>query len=77
MERIAIVAAARTPIGKFLGGLSSLSAVELGSHAVAAALARAGVAPTDVEELILGQARQLGSGPNPSPPPSTRPAAAA
>jgi acetyl-CoA C-acetyltransferase len=66
MERIAIVAAARTPIGKFLGGLSSLSAVELGSHAVAAALARAGVAPTDVEELILGQARQLGSGPNPA-----------
>ena len=66
MERIGIVAAARTPIGKFLGGLSSLSAVELGAHAVAATIARAGIAPTDVEEIHMGQARQLGSGPNPA-----------
>ena len=66
MERIAIVSAKRTPIGKFLGGLSPLSAVDLGAHAVVAALATAGVAPTDVEECIMGQARQLGSGPNPA-----------
>ncbi|MFY9345393.1 MAG: acetyl-CoA C-acyltransferase [Planctomycetota bacterium] len=66
MERIAIVAAARTPIGKFQGALSSLSAVELGAAAVAAAVARAGIAPSDVEELYMGQARQLGSGPNPA-----------
>jgi acetyl-CoA C-acetyltransferase len=66
MERIAIVAAARTPIGKFLGALSPLSAVQLGTAAVAAALQRAGVAPADVEELYMGQARQLGSGPNPA-----------
>ncbi len=66
MERIAIVGAARTPIGKFLGGLSALSAVQLGVHAVAAAIARSGVAPSDVEECLLGQARQLGSGPNPA-----------
>ncbi len=66
MERIAIVAAARTPIGKFLGGLSPLSAVDLGTAAVAAALQRAKVAPSEVEELLLGQARQLGSGPNPA-----------
>ena len=66
MERIAIVAAARTPIGKFLGGLSPLSATDLGAHAVQAALGRAGVPPTEVEELLMGQARQLGSGPNPA-----------
>ena len=66
MERIAVVSAKRTPIGKFLGGLSPLSAVDLGAHAVVAALATAGVAPTDVEECIMGQARQLGSGPNPA-----------
>ncbi|MCA8967252.1 MAG: acetyl-CoA C-acyltransferase, partial [Planctomycetes bacterium] len=66
MQRIAIVAAARTPIGKFLGGLSPLSAVDLGRHAVAAAVARAGVEPTAVEKLYMGQARQLGSGPNPA-----------
>ncbi len=66
MERIAIVGAVRTPIGKFMGGLMPLSAVELGAHAVAAVLARTGVAPTDVEECYMGQARQLGSGPNPA-----------
>jgi acetyl-CoA C-acetyltransferase len=66
MERIGIVAAARTPIGKFLGGLSPLTAVDLGAAAAQAAIARAGIAPTDVEEMILGQARQLGSGPNPA-----------
>ena len=66
MERIAIVAAARTPIGKFMGGLAPLSAVELGTAAVTAAIARARVEPTDVEELHMGQARQLGSGPNPA-----------
>jgi acetyl-CoA C-acetyltransferase len=66
MERIAVTAAVRTPIGKFMGGLSALSAVDLGAHAVSAALARIGVAATDVEELYMGQARQLGSGPNPA-----------
>ncbi|HEU4417859.1 MAG TPA: thiolase family protein [Planctomycetota bacterium] len=66
MERIAIVAAARTPIGKFLGGLSALTAVDLGTAAVQAVLARARVAATDVEEVVMGQARQLGSGPNPA-----------
>jgi acetyl-CoA C-acetyltransferase len=66
MERIAIVAAARTPIGKFLGGLSPLSAVDLGTAAVTAALQRAGLPPTEVAEVFMGQARQLGSGPNPA-----------
>jgi acetyl-CoA C-acetyltransferase len=66
MTRVAVVAAARTPIGKFLGGFSPLSAVELGVAATKGVLARAGVEPDDVEELIFGQARQLGSGPNPA-----------
>ncbi len=66
MERIAIVAAARTPIGKFLGALSPLSAIALGVHALTAALQQDRVAPGDVEELFMGQARQLGSGPNPA-----------
>jgi acetyl-CoA C-acetyltransferase len=66
MDRIAIVDAVRTPIGKFQGGLAPLSAVALGAHAVRALLARTGVPPTDVEELYMGQARQLGSGPNPA-----------
>jgi len=66
MERIAIVSAVRTPIGKFLGSLAPMSAVDLGAAAVAGALERCGVSPVDVQELYMGQARQLGSGPNPA-----------
>ncbi|MEE9127237.1 MAG: acetyl-CoA C-acetyltransferase [Planctomycetota bacterium] len=66
MTRVAVVAAARTPIGKFLGGLAPLSAVDLGVAAARGALARAGVDAADVEEVVFGQARQLGSGPNPA-----------
>jgi acetyl-CoA C-acetyltransferase len=66
MERICVAAAVRTPIGKFLGALAPLTAVELGAVAVEAAMARAGLTPADIEEVVLGQARQLGSGPNPA-----------
>ncbi|MFT4513443.1 MAG: acetyl-CoA C-acetyltransferase, partial [Planctomycetota bacterium] len=66
MERIAIVSAVRTPIGKFLGSLSPMSAVDLGAAAVSAALAKASVDGADVDEVYMGQARQLGSGPNPA-----------
>jgi len=66
MQRVGVVAAVRTPIGKFLGALSPFSAVDLGTIAVRGALTRAGVSPRDVEEVIMGQARQLGSGPNPA-----------
>jgi acetyl-CoA C-acetyltransferase len=61
-----IVAAARTPIGKFLGGLSSLSAPELGAIAIREALRRAKVSPGDVEEVIMGQVLQGGSGQAPA-----------
>lgn len=66
MERIAIVAAARTPIGKFMGSLSSFTAVDLGVVAVKRAMAMASLGHGEVDEVIFGQARQLGSGPNPA-----------
>ena len=66
MERIAIVDAVRTPIGKLSGALSALSAVDLAVAAMRGLLTRTGVAAHDVDEVILGQARQLGSGPNPA-----------
>jgi acetyl-CoA C-acetyltransferase len=61
-----IIAAARTPIGKFLGGLSSLSAPELGAAAIRAAVERAGIPAADVEEVIMGQVLQGGSGQAPA-----------
>ena len=61
-----IVAAARTPIGKFLGGLSSLQAPELGAAAIRAAVQRAGIAVDDVEEVILGNVIQGGVGQAPA-----------
>jgi len=68
MERqdIVIAAAARTPIGKFLGGLSTVSAVDLGVTAVQAVLQRSGLPAQDVDQVIFGMARQAGSGPNPA-----------
>jgi acetyl-CoA C-acetyltransferase len=53
-----IVSAARTPIGKFLGGLSPLSAPELGAIAIRAAVARSGIGVQDVEEVIMGNVIQ-------------------
>lgn len=64
MSRAVICSAIRTPIGKFLGGLSSLSPADLGVAAVVPALAAAGVAPERVEELRFGCGRQAGGGPN-------------
>src|SRR2546429_5749806 len=66
MERAVIVEGARTPVGKFLGAFSDIPAVDLGVHAVRAALSRAGIEPSDVDELVFGHARQAGNGPNPA-----------
>ncbi|HEY0590834.1 MAG TPA: thiolase family protein [Thermoanaerobaculia bacterium] len=63
-EEIYLVAPLRTPIGKFGGALSSLTAAQLGTQAVTAALERSGVPKGRVEELIFGCARQAGVGPN-------------
>ena len=61
-----IVGAARTPIGKFLGSLSALSATELGAVAIREALKRSGVAPEDVQEVIMGHVIQGGAGQAPA-----------
>src|SRR6478736_7628933 len=61
-----IVAATRTPIGKFLGGLSSLSAPELGAIVIREAVRRAGIAPDAVQEVIMGQVIQGGTGQAPA-----------
>ena len=61
-----IVAAARTPIGKFLGALSSLSAPELGAIAIREALVRAGIPAADVNEVIMGNVVQGGVGQAPA-----------
>jgi acetyl-CoA C-acetyltransferase len=66
MTDVVIAAAARTPVGAFNGGLSTLSAAELGRIAIAEALKRAKVAPTEVSEVILGQILTAGTGQNPA-----------
>jgi acetyl-CoA C-acetyltransferase len=62
MTRSVIVAGARTPIGRFRGGLADLRAVELGAAAIREALARAGVDPAQVEYSIVGHVLQAGQG---------------
>jgi acetyl-CoA C-acetyltransferase len=66
MTDVVIVGAARTPVGAFNGSLSSLPAHLLGKTAIAAALARAKVAPGEVDEVILGQILAAGEGQNPA-----------
>ncbi len=66
MTDIVIVSAARTPVGSFLGALSSLPASELGKTAIVAAVERAGLTPADVDEVILGQVLQAGAGQGPA-----------
>jgi acetyl-CoA C-acetyltransferase len=64
--RVAILSAVRTPIGKFLGGLSEVSAVDLAAVASRAAIERSGLAAADIGETIFGHARQAGNAPNPA-----------
>ncbi len=66
MRDIVIVGAARTAVGAFMGSLASVPAHELGAVAIKAALERAGVAPDDVDEVILGQVLTGGAGQNPA-----------
>jgi acetyl-CoA C-acetyltransferase len=66
MPKTVILSAARTPIGKLGGGLSSLDATELGGTAIRAALERADVAPEQVQHVIMGQVLQAGQGQIPS-----------
>jgi acetyl-CoA C-acetyltransferase len=66
MTDIVIVSAVRTPVGSFNGALASLPAHELGKVAIQAAVERAGIAASDVEEVILGQVLQAGAGQGPA-----------
>jgi acetyl-CoA C-acetyltransferase len=63
---VVIMGAARTPIGRYGGSLRAVHPAELGAAAAVAALDRAGVAPADVDEVLIGHGRQAGSGPNPA-----------
>jgi acetyl-CoA C-acetyltransferase len=64
MERAVILEGARTPIGKFLGSFADTTAVELGTTAGVEAMRRARVEPDQVDQTIMGHARQAGNGPN-------------
>src|SRR5690242_3205186 len=66
MARTVILSAVRTPIGRLSGGLSSLPATKLGGIAVREALARADVAPEQVEHVVMGTVLQAGQGQIPS-----------
>src|SRR5439155_26926130 len=62
MTSSVIVSGARTPIGKFAGGLKNLPAVKLGAHAIRHAIGRAGVDPDRIDYVIMGQVLQAGAG---------------
>ena len=66
MDDIVILSGARTPIGSFLGSLSSVPAPRLGAAAIKAALERAGVSAEQVEQVIMGNVLQAGQGQAPA-----------
>jgi len=66
MTEIVIAGAARTPVGSFNGSLAGVSAAYLGEVAIRAAMARAKVAPGDVDEVVMGQILTAGQGQNPA-----------
>ncbi|MGN6372038.1 MAG: acetyl-CoA C-acetyltransferase [Solirubrobacteraceae bacterium] len=66
MPKTVILGAARTPIGKMGGGLSTVDATELGAVAIEAALQRANVDPEQVDHVVMGQVLQAGQGQIPS-----------
>src|SRR3954469_3282723 len=63
---VVILGAARTPIGRFGGSFKDVHAAELGAVASRAALERAGIPPSDVQEVLMGHGRPAGVGPNPA-----------
>src|SRR5436305_11234344 len=66
MEEIVLVGAARTPIGKFGGSLAKTPASDLGALVIRKVLERAGIAPEQVSEVIMGQVLTAGVGQNPA-----------
>ena len=65
-NEVVIVSAVRTPIGSFLGGLQNVKATELGAIVIKAALEKAGVNPSEVDDVIMGNVLQAGLGQNPA-----------
>jgi acetyl-CoA C-acetyltransferase len=66
IKKVVIVSAVRTPIGSFMGGLSSLTASQLGSFAIKGALDRINLDPTQVDEVYMGNVVQAGVGQAPA-----------
>ncbi|HBI69742.1 MAG TPA: acetyl-CoA C-acetyltransferase [Massilia sp.] len=66
MEDVVIVAAGRTPVGKFGGSLAKIPAAELGAHVIRQLLAKTGIDPASISEVILGQVLTAGVGQNPA-----------
>ena len=66
LPEVVIVGAARTPIGRYGGSLRNIHPAELGAVAARAAIERAGITPDAIDEVLIGHARQAGSGPNPA-----------
>lgn len=66
MKEVVISSIARTPIGSFQGALSTVPAVELGATAIRAAVERSGIAPSEVDEVLMGQVLQAGVGQAPA-----------
>jgi len=66
LPEVYIVSSIRTPLGSFQGSLSSLSATQLGAHSIKAAVEKAGVKPSDVEEVFFGNVLSANLGQNPA-----------
>src|SRR5262249_27399810 len=66
MKDVVIISAVRTPVGKFQGALKSMTAPQLGALVVRAAVQRAGLAPEQIDEVIMGNVVSAGLGQNPA-----------
>ena len=66
MPEVVIVAAARTPIGKFNGAFANTPATALGAAAIAAVLKQSGLDPARIDDVLIGQVLQAGAGQNPA-----------
>ncbi|NPA79714.1 MAG: acetyl-CoA C-acyltransferase, partial [Thermotogae bacterium] len=66
MRRPVILSGVRTPIGKILGSLASFKATDLGAIVIREAVRRSGLDPNDIDEVMMGQVIQGGSGQNPA-----------
>jgi len=64
METAVILEGARTPVGRFLGSFAEVPTVELGTIAAVEAMRRSAVRPEQIDQTIMGHARQAGNGPN-------------